>query len=80
MLLDFLPFEKVNQRKRFCVKNEIKFIRALEIMTAGLAGVLVAEHRFSCGITSLNKAEKMSMTMLVLVARSRQQTPKTLKQ
>ena len=35
-----------------------------------LASLLWAEHKFNCGITSLRKAEKMAITMLVLVART----------
>ena len=40
----------------------------------------IAEHKFNCGINGLRKTEKMSMTMLVLVARAHQQPLKTLKQ
>ena len=43
-------------------------------------GVWRVEHKFNCGITGLRKAERMSMTMLVLVARARQQPMETLKQ
>ena len=39
-----------------------------------------AEHKFNCGINGLRETEKTSRTMLVLVARARQQTLKTLKQ
>ena len=39
-----------------------------------------AQQKFNFGITGLRKAEKTSMTMLVLIARERQQLMKTLKQ
>ena len=45
-----------------------------------LANLLRIEHKFKLGITGLKNAGKMSMTMLVLVARARQQPMKTLKQ
>ena len=45
-----------------------------------LASLLRVEHKFKCGITAFRKTEKRSMTMLVLVARARQQPMKTLKQ
>ena len=44
-----------------------------------LTSPLTAEHKFNCGITGLRKPEKMSMTMLVLVARARTQAMQTLK-
>ena len=44
-----------------------------------LAYLQWAEYNFNCGITGLRKAEKISMTMLVLVSRARQQPMKTLK-
>ena len=44
------------------------------------SNLLWAEHKFNCHITGLRTAEKMSMTMLVLVARALQQPMKTLKQ
>ena len=40
----------------------------------------VAFGELNCDIIGLRKAEKMSMTMLVLVARAHQQPMKTLKQ
>ena len=42
--------------------------------------LLSTEHKFNSGITGLRKAEKMSMTILVLVAQTHQQPKKTLKQ
>ena len=44
-----------------------------------LASLLWAEHNFYCSITGLRKAEKMPMTMLVLVVWARQHPMKTLK-
>ena len=44
-----------------------------------LASLLWAEPKFNCGITGLKKTQKMSMTMLVLVARAHQQPMKALK-
>ena len=45
-----------------------------------LTSLLWAETNFNCGITGLRKTEKMSMTILILVARARQQWMKILKQ
>ena len=39
---------------------------------------LGAEHKFNCDITGLRKAEKMSITILVLLTRARQQPTKLL--
>ena len=45
-----------------------------------LVSLLWAQCKFNCCINGLRKAEKMSMTMLALVARARQQLMKTSKQ
>ena len=68
--------KKMDQRQcvKFCVKNETKFARMWH-----LSSLLWVEHKFNCGITVLRKTEKMSMTMLVLVARARQKPTETLK-
>ena len=42
-------------------------------------GVWRVEHKFSCGITGLRKAEKMSKTMIVLISWARQQPMRKLK-
>ena len=75
VLFNFLLFEKMVQRNciKFCVKNEIKCRRTFEML-------IVEFGEFHCGITGLKKAEKMTMTILVMVAQARQQPMKTLKQ
>ena len=44
------------------------------------ASLLWTEHKFNCDIPGLRKAEKMSITMLVMVVQTRQQPMKMLKQ
>ena len=59
---------------KFCVKKINLIVQAhLKCWVWYLASLLCTEHKFNCGITSLRKSEKMSMTMLFLVARARQQ-------
>ena len=66
---------------KFCVKNvKLNVQEHLKYWLWRSASLLWAEHKFNCGITGLRKAENMSMTMLVLIARVRQQPMKTLKQ
>ena len=76
-------FEKMDQRKsiKFCIKNVVECAKTFEMYwLRHLASLLWAEHKFHCGITSLRKAKKMSMTMFVLIARACQQPMKPLKQ
>ena len=69
-----LLFEKIDQQNfiKFCVKQ------LNEMCKEGHSpSLLWAEHKFNCGVTSFRKAEKMWMMMLV--ARTHQQSMKTLK-
>ena len=61
----------MDQRKciKFCVKNEIKCARTFEMLTVAFGESSARITQVQC----LRKAEKVSMTILVLVARARQQ-------
>ena len=74
MLFDFLLFGKIGQKNRikFGEKKEIKCAKTFEMLT--VQGLIWAEHKFNFGITGLINTEKISMTLLVLVARTRQQS------
>ena len=73
----------VDQRNciKFYVKYEIKCSTAFEMLDEAFGeSTMNGTQKFICGITGLRKAEKISMTMLILVARACQQPMKTLKQ
>ena len=86
----FYDLPKMDQRnciKKFCVRNEIKneikkkticLCTTFKMLT--VASLLWAEHKVNCGISGLRKAEKMSMTMLVLISWACQNSMITLKQ
>ena len=64
----------------FVLKNKIKCTRTFKMLTVAFGeSIMSIEHKFNCGITGLKKAQKMLKTMLVLVARAREQAMKTLK-
>ena len=73
MLFEFFYYsKKIDQRNcmKFCVKKKIKSARTFEMLTVAFV---------ESTISGLSKAEKISMTMLILVARACQQPMKTLK-
>ena len=72
----------MNQRNciKFGVKNEIISARTFLLTVAFSESTMsTTEYTLNCGITGLRKIE-ISMTMLALVARARQQSMRTLKQ
>ena len=73
----FWLFEEMDQSVKcikFCVKNEIKYARTFEMLTVTFGESI--KFKFNCVIIGLRKAGKMSMTILVLVARALQQSMK----
>ena len=58
---------------KYGVNDKIKCSRTFEMLTVAFGeSTKRAKHKFNCGIIGLRKAEKISITMLVLIARARQ--------
>ena len=76
------------QNKKWIKESLLSFVQKMKLNVQGhlkywlwhLESLLWVEHKFNCGIIVLRNAEKMTMKMLVLVVRARQQELKTLKQ
>ena len=63
-----LWYNRLNEGQEYVNDDD----RTSRLSVCRLASLLWTEHKFNCGITGLRKPEKMSMTMLVLVALKRQ--------
>ena len=81
VLVDFLLFVKMDRRKciKFCVKNLIKCAKIFKMLTAVFGESTMSRAQVQLRYNRLRKAETISMTILVLVSRARQQAMKTLK-
>ena len=72
--------------KKWIKENVLSFVKKIKLNVQRhlkhwlwcLACLLWAGPKFNCSITGLRKAKKVAMTMLVLVARARQQPMKII--